>query len=192
MDKPEAKILFAEGVRMQNVTTLTNDFNLQRKMRPELGKSVGHLVLSWSKEDLPKLTYSVMLEHAKEYLQKKGIRDTQYVVVRHHNRSHPHLHMGSLNRSITKGLRSPIRIITHAISRLKGSLPENTFTIWGKGKEQVNRQSLNGKEKIRYELYDAIKADMKKSTNWKELKSKLAIRGIGIEIGGYFVSIHTE
>ncbi|SDF77416.1 hypothetical protein SAMN05421827_101498 [Pedobacter terrae] len=73
VDKPEAKILFAEGVRMQNATTLTNDFNLQRKMRPEMGKAVRHLVLSWSREDLPKLTDKVMLEHAKEYMQKMGV-----------------------------------------------------------------------------------------------------------------------
>ena len=89
VDKPEAKILFAEGLRMQNATTLTNDFNLQRKMRQELGKAVGHLVLSCSKEDLPKLTDEVMLEHAKEYMHKMGIRDTQHVVVHHHDRLHP-------------------------------------------------------------------------------------------------------
>lgn len=76
VDKPEAKILFAKGVMMQNATMLTNNFNLQRKMRPELGKSVGHLALSWSKEDLAKLTDKIMLEHAKEYMQKMGIRVT--------------------------------------------------------------------------------------------------------------------
>lgn len=179
VDKPEAKILFAEGVRMQNATTLTNDFNLQRKMRPELGKAVGHLVLSWSKEDLPKLNDAIMLKHAKEYMQKMGIRDTQYVVVRHHDKSHPHLHV-VYNRVDNKG-----ETITdkNNYSRNIKACRELTLKYgyhWGKGKEQVNRQALNGREKVRYELYDAIKADMKKSTNWKELEAKLTVRGIGI------------
>jgi hypothetical protein len=179
VDKPEAKILFAEGVRMQNATTLTNDFNLQRKMRPELGKAVGHLVLSWSKEDLPKLTDSVMLEHAKEYMRKMGIRDTQYVVVRHHDRLHPHLHV-VYNRVDNKGAT-----ITDKNNYARNIKACRELTLkygyhWGKGKEQVNRQALNGREKIRYELYDAIKAAMKTSKNWKGLEKQLAKQGIGI------------
>jgi hypothetical protein len=70
VDRQEAKILAAEGVRMQNASTLTQGFNLQRKMRPELGKAVGHLVLSWSKEDLTKLSDEIMVEQAKEYMEK--------------------------------------------------------------------------------------------------------------------------
>lgn len=179
VDKPDAKILFAEGVRMQNATTLTNDFNLQRKMRPELGKAVGHLVLSWSNEDLPKLTDKIMLEHAKEYMQKMGIRDTQYIVVRHHDKSHPHLHV-VYNRVDNKG-----ETITDKNNYARNIKACRELTLkygyhWGKGKEQVNRQALNGREKVRYELYDTIKVAMKTSTNWKELESKLAIRGIGI------------
>lgn len=179
VDKPEAKILFAEGVRMQNAATLTNDFNLQRKMRLELGKAVGHLVLSWSKEDLAKLTDKIMLEHAKEYMQKMGIRDTQYVVVRHHDRLHPHLHV-VYNRVDNKGAT-----ITDKNNYARNIKVCKELTLkygyhWGKGKEQVNRQALNGREKVRYELYDVIKAALKTSKNWKELESKLAIRGIGI------------
>jgi hypothetical protein len=50
----------------------------------------------------------------------------------------------------------------------------------GKGKEQVNRQALKGKEKIRYELYDAIKAAMKTATTWKGLEAELAKQGVKI------------
>lgn len=50
----------------------------------------------------------------------------------------------------------------------------------GEGKDVVNRQALKGREKIRYELYDAIKAAMKTSTNWKGLEVELAKQGVGI------------
>lgn len=164
---------------MQNAATLTNDFNLQRKMRPELGKAVGHLVLSWSKEDLSKLTDSIMLEHAKEYMQKMGIRDTQYVVVRHHDKLHPHLHV-VYNRVDNKG--ATITDKNNYARNIKAcrELTQKYGYHWGKGKQQVNRQALNGREKIRYELYDAIKAAMKTSRNWKELEAKLTVMGIGI------------
>jgi len=38
-------------------------------MRPELGKAVGHLVLSWIEDDLSKLSDEIMVERAKEYMK---------------------------------------------------------------------------------------------------------------------------
>jgi hypothetical protein len=179
VDKQEAKILAAEGVRMQNASTLTHDFNLQRKMRPELGKAVGHFVLSWSKEDLVKLSDDIMVERAKEYMEKVGIRDTQFVVVRHSDREHPHLHL-IYNRVDNNG-----KTISDKNNFAKNVKACKEITVkygyhLGEGKEQVNRQALKGKERIRYELYDAIKAAMKTATTWKELEAALTKEGIKI------------
>ncbi|WP_419700075.1 relaxase/mobilization nuclease domain-containing protein [Mucilaginibacter sp. NFX135] len=179
VEKQQAKILTAEGVRMQNASTLAHDFNLQRKMRPELGKAVGHLVLSWSKEDLAKLSDDIMVERAKEYMEKVGIRDTQYVIVRHSDRAHPHLHL-IYNRVDNKG-----KTINDKNNFAKNVKACKEITLkygyhLGEGKEQVNRQALKGKEKIRYELYDAIKAAMKTATTWKGLEAELAKQGIKI------------
>jgi Relaxase/Mobilisation nuclease domain len=179
VDRQEAKILAAEGVRMQNASTLAHDFNLQRKMRPELGKAVGHLVLSWSKEDLAKLNDDIMVERAKEYMEKVGIRDTQFLVVRHSDREHPHLHL-IYNRVDNNG-----KTISDKNNFAKNVKACKEITLkygyhLGEGKEQVNRQALNGKEKIRYELYDAIKAAMKTATTWKGLEVELAKQEIGV------------
>jgi hypothetical protein len=179
VEKQQAKILTAEGVRMQNASTLAHDFNLQRKMRPELGKAVGHLVLSWSKEDLAKLSDDIMVERAKEYMEKVGICDTQFVIVRHNDRAHPHLHL-IYNRVDNNG-----KTISDKNNFAKNVKACKEITLkygyhLGEGKEQVNRQALKGKEKIRYELYDAIKTAMKTATNWKELEAELAKQGIKI------------
>ncbi|TFF33477.1 relaxase/mobilization nuclease domain-containing protein [Mucilaginibacter psychrotolerans] len=180
VDKQQAKILAAEGVRMQNASTLAHDFNLQRKMRPELGKAVGHLVLSWSKEDLAKLSDDIMVERAKEYMGKVGIRDTQYVIVRHSDRAHPHLHL-IYNRVDNSG-----KTISDKNNFAKNVKACKEITLkygyhLGEGKEKVNRQALKGKEKIRYELYDAIKAALKTAANWKGLEAELAKQGIKID-----------
>ncbi len=179
VEKQKAKILTAEGVRMQNASTLAHDFNLQRKMRPELGKAVGHLVLSWSKEDLAKLSDDIMVERAKEYMEKVGIRNTQFVMVRHSDRDHPHLHL-IYNRVDNKG-----KTISDKNNFAKNVKACKEITLkygyhLGEGKEQVNRQALKGKEKIRYELYDAIKAAMKTAPTWKGLETELAKQGIKI------------
>ena len=34
-----------------------------------------------------------MAQVAKEYMKKMGIKDTQYVIVRHHNTPNPHCHL---------------------------------------------------------------------------------------------------
>ncbi|WP_439697972.1 relaxase/mobilization nuclease domain-containing protein [Mucilaginibacter sp. AW1-7] len=179
VDKQDAKILAAEGVRMQNTSTLAHDFNLQRKLRPELGKAVGHLVLSWSKEDLAKLNDDIMVERAKEYMEKVGIRDTQFVIVRHSDRAHPHLHL-IYNRVDNNG-----KTISDKNNFAKNVKACKEITLkygyhLGEGKEKVNRQALKGKEKIRFELYDAIKAAMKTATTWKGLEAALAKQGIKI------------
>ena len=46
------------------------------------------------------------------------------------------------------------------------------------GKERVNRQQLKGQDKIKYELFDAIRAASKKVKSINELKQVLAKQGI--------------
>ena len=40
-------------------------------------------------EDKPRLTNEFMVQIAKEYMEKMGIKDTQYVIVRHYNTPNP-------------------------------------------------------------------------------------------------------
>lgn len=180
LGKQDATIIEAEGVRMQNATAITQDFNMQRQMRPGLGRAVGHLVLSWSREDLSKLNEEVMTERAREYMEKMNIRNTQYVVVRHHDREHPHIHI-VYNRVDNNG-----KTITdkNNFERNIKACKEITLKYGyhlGQGKQQVNRLALRGKEKIRYELYDAIKSAVKHSYSWKTLETHLQKQGIGIQ-----------
>lgn len=180
VDKIEAVILDASGVRMQNTAAITQDFNLQRKSRPGLGKAVGHLILSWSKEDLPKLNSAIMVERAKEYMEKMNICNTQFVIVRHNDRENPHIHI-IYNRVDNKGITIPDNN-NYAINiKVCKEMTLKYGYHLGKDKEQVNRQALTGKEKLRHELYDAIKLSVKQSVNWKSFESNLQAKGVQIE-----------
>ena len=180
LEKPEAKIISAEGVRIQDAKSITQGFNLQRKLRPGLGKAVGHLVLSWSREDLPKLNDEVMLARANEYMKKMGITGTQCLIVRHHDRQHPHLHI-VYNRVDNSGKTiTDKNDYTRNIKACKEITLKYGYHL-GEGKDLVNRQALKGKEKLRHELYDAIKSALKHSVDWKGFENRLKLKDVGVD-----------
>lgn len=62
-------------------------------MNPDIKKPVGHISLSYSVEDVPKLTDRKIIDLTHEYMKAMGIVNTQYIIVRHHDREHPHVHV---------------------------------------------------------------------------------------------------
>ncbi|MEI3438665.1 MAG: relaxase/mobilization nuclease domain-containing protein [Bacteroides uniformis] len=91
--KKDSEIIHVNGLRTDSAKTITQDFNFQRMLNPRLGKAVGHIILSWNTEDKNKLNNDIMLSAAKRYLSKLDIRDTQCLMVRHHDRQHDHIHI---------------------------------------------------------------------------------------------------
>ena len=120
-----------------------------------------------------------MLARAKEYMQKMGIGNTQYVVVRHSDRAHPHLHL-IYNRVDYDGRTlSDQNNFARNIQACREITDKYGYHL-GEGKGEVNREALRGKEKVRYELYDAIKAELKTARSWKMLEAGLLSKGISI------------
>ena len=179
VQKHDAVILDGAGLRMREVNQIIDDFNLQRKYNPNLGQAVGHIALSWSINDLAKLNDEVMVNMAKEYLQKMKIQETQYLIVKHRDRDHPHIHI-VYNRVDNDGKTIPDNFQKQRnVVVCKDMTMKHGFYL-SPGKEQVNRQQLKGEDKIKYELYDAIKSASKKVKNMDELKRVLAKQGIGM------------
>jgi len=175
--KKDAVILDAIGVRIDQVAHITHDFNLGRKMNPALGQAVGHIALNWSPNDLPKLSDELMLAVAQEYLVKMKIQDTQLMIVRHHDKTHPHLHI-VYNRVDNRG-----KTISDKYQHIKNAKVCKELTLKhgffiAAGKEQVNRQQLKGADKVKYELFDAINAEVRWVNSMDELKACLSAKGI--------------
>lgn len=72
-------MLEARGVEPPGVREMVEDFEDQARLNPRLQQNVGHISLSFSPEDAPKLTDERMTQIAREYMQKMGITDTQYL-----------------------------------------------------------------------------------------------------------------
>ncbi|RWY57541.1 mobilization protein [Mucilaginibacter gilvus] len=177
VQKNDAVILDAAGVRMQQVNQIINDFNLQRKYNPNLGKAVGHIALSWSVNDAAKLKDEVMVNIAKEYLLKMKIQDTQYLIVKHRDKNHPHIHI-VYNRVSNNGKTISDNFQKQRNVQVAKELTLKHGLYISPGKERVNRQQLRGEDKIKYELFDAIRSASKKVKNINELKQVLAKQGI--------------
>ena len=68
-------------------------FEIQAKCHP-LKKPVRHYIMTFPPEDKGKLEdSSKMMLIIKEYMKEQGMLKTQYLVVRHNNTEHPHVHI---------------------------------------------------------------------------------------------------
>jgi hypothetical protein len=77
---------------------LTREFEAVRQQRPDIGKPVEHVALSFARDDRS-LSNDEMARLADEYLKRRGhdADRVQHVVVRHRDKDHQHCHI-LLNR----------------------------------------------------------------------------------------------
>jgi hypothetical protein len=104
LDKDKARLIYAEGVRLKDKESIIHSFITQSKSNPNISKPVAHISLDFSVQDKDRLTDKVMAGMAMEYMQKMGYRNTQYIIVRHHDTDHPHIHI-VINRIDNEGKR---------------------------------------------------------------------------------------
>ena len=88
-----AELLEVEGVFADSTKSMIRSFAMQRSGRKEIKQPVGHIPISFAPEDRARMTNGFMLQLAKGYMQEMGIKNTQYIIVRHHNTDNEHLHI---------------------------------------------------------------------------------------------------
>lgn len=177
--KEESRILEAEGVMPPEVKDMVQDFKDQTMLNPRLKNTVGHISLSFSPKDTPRMTDALMTRIAKEYMQKMGITDTQYLLVRHLDQPHPHCHL-VYNRVGNNGQTISDKNIKIRNAKVCRELTEKYGLYLASGKDDVRRERLREPDKTRYEIYDAIKGCLPKCKSWNELEGKLKEQGIGV------------
>lgn len=175
-----AELLEAEGVFADNTKSMIRSFAMQRSGRKEVKQPVGHIPISFAPEDKGRMTNDFMLQLAKEYMQEMGIKDTQYIIVRHHNTDNEHLHI-VYNRidndlkliSVNNDYKRNIKVCE--------KLKDKYDLTYGKGKEKVKREKLNNPDKVKYYIHDAIKTVLSDCKNPADLRFELLKFGINLE-----------
>ena len=180
LGKEQAALLHAEGVLVESKQDIIRSFCMQTEMNPGLKKPVGHIALSYSVVDAPKLTDEKMVQLAQEYMREMKITDTQYIIVRHQDREHPHVHI-VFNRIDNNGKTISDSNDMYRNEQVCKKLKEKHGLYFAKGKEQVKQHRLKEPDKTKYEIYTAVKNEIGKLRNWQQLKEQLTEKGIGIQ-----------
>ncbi|WP_229204282.1 relaxase/mobilization nuclease domain-containing protein [Dyadobacter alkalitolerans] len=118
-----------------------------------------------------------MKQRALEYMEKMKITGSQFILVEHRDKNRPHLHI-IYNRVNNEGKTISDRFQKERNHKVCKEITLKYGYHLGKGKQQVTRQHLKGADKVRYELFDAIKSASATAARWNELSAKLARQGI--------------
>lgn len=177
----KARLIDSKDVRLDNNATIAASMQGQADDKPgrKLKNPVYHISLNFAHEDAPKLTDGLMAEIAREYMKRMGIVNTQYVTCCHTDREHPHLHIVA-NKVDNDG--NTISDRNDAIRNVAvcKALTREYGLHFSKGKEKVKRDRLRGKDKVKYQIHDAIKASLPRCNSWSELCDRLAKQGIRV------------
>lgn len=177
--KEQSRILAAEGVTPPNVREMVQDFKDQTLLNPRIKNAVGHISLSFSSKDAPRMTDALMLDIAKEYMQRMGITDMQYLLVRHLDQPHPHCHL-VYNRVGNNGQTISDKNIKIRNTKVCRSLTEKYGLHLAPGKESVRRERLREPDNTKYEIYDTIKTCLPNCGSWNDLELRLKGQGISM------------
>ncbi|MDR1682486.1 MAG: relaxase/mobilization nuclease domain-containing protein, partial [Candidatus Symbiothrix sp.] len=173
----QTELLAAEGVRYKSRESIVRSFVTQAGMNPKVSKTVGHISLDFSAQDKDKLTNVKMVQIAKEYMAKMGITDTQYIIGRHYDKEHPHIHI-VFNRIDNNGKTISDKNDRYRSEKICKELTEKHGLYFAQGKETVKVHRLKEPDKTKYEIYDVLKVAVLKCKNWNELKKELQKQSI--------------
>ena len=180
LDKDKGtQIVAFDGLFMENKDTIAMSFDVQWQMNNKVSKPVGHIALSFSKEDEPRLTNRVMASIALEYMERMGIRDTQFFIARHFDKEHPHVHI-AFNRIDNNGNTISDRNERLRSTRICKELTQKYGLHMANGKDNVKREWLKEPDRTKYELYDILKTEVGRCGNWSVLAANLKRQGVEV------------
>jgi hypothetical protein len=121
-----------------------------------------------------------MVQLAKEYMEEMGIKNTQYIIVRHHNVDNEHIHI--VYNRIDNNLK--LISVNHDYKRnikVCKKLKDKHSLTYGKDKERGKREKLREPDKAKYYIHDAIKSVLPGCKTPNDLRYNLQKFGIELE-----------
>ena len=178
--KKDTVVVASFGVSLASNATITASFKAQAKARPGVKNFVGHISLSFSPSDKDKVNNDLMAQIAREYMRRMGIINTQFVVFRHQDQPHPHVHI-VYNRVNNEGDAITGDCNFRKSATITKALTREYGLTFGKGKKNVRRERLKGKDVIKYRIYDEVNASLKGCSSWQDLRKALSPKGISLD-----------
>lgn len=175
----KAEILDSDGVMLDDPEAIIESFNFQTELNPRILKPVGHISLNFSAQDQEKLSSELMVQIARDYMSRMGITDTQYLIGRHYDKEHPHVHL-VFNRIDYNGYAITDRYERTRSEKICKDLTREYNLYFAPGKEKVKENRLREPDKTKYEIYHSLKTILPQCTNWNQLIQELKDQNIGV------------
>ena len=179
--KDDARLIYYKDVRADSNKTIA--MSMQGQTDDKIGRAIKnpvyHVSLNFAQQDAEKITDDFMVKIAQEYLQRMGMINTQYIICRHTDKQHPHLHL-IINRVNNDG-----QVISDQNDRLRSIRICRELTLkYGlympRGKQKVKKERLRGSDRIKYNMYSAIKEALEECEDWRTFQNRLTQKGIGM------------
>lgn len=163
IDKGYGQLLESRGVRDFNKKLLVSDFIARQKVNPKLSRCVWHTTLSFQDQ----LSSDEMLCIAKDWMERMELSNTQYIVVRHTDTEHHHLHIVA-NRIDDDGATvsdSNNWKRSEKICRTLTEIFKLTPLPEYRDEEKINRKKLKGRDLLKTDINRIIERVIAESTD---------------------------
>ena len=183
--KKSATLLAYEGVCAINNKTIADSFQIQASMRPKVKSPVKHVSLAFSPQDTihfpdDEKGNALMVEIAKKWMEQMGIRNTQYIIARHHDTEHPHCHI-VFNRIDNDG-----NLISDSNERIRNAkvcralTKEYKLYFAPKNSKARNKSRLRPHQLRKYNLRSSTLDALAASRSWHDFFRMLKEKGIDV------------
>ena len=175
----EARLLYSEGLLTDTPKDIIDGFECQRHLNSRVRHWCGHISLSYSPKDAERMSDEFMVKLALEYMDRIGIKNTQFIIVRHLDKEHPHCHI-VYNRVDNDGKCVSDSFEYYRNNEICDEMKKKYGLTYGENKDNVKTQSLKGRPKIRQEIYLAVQAAKRSAKDWTTFQRELAQKGVTV------------
>lgn len=183
--KKSATLLAHEGVCTVSNKTIADSFQIQAAIRPKVKSPVKHVSLAFSPQDTARFPNdekgdALMAEIAWKWMERMGIRNTQYIIARHHDTEHPHCHI-VFNRIDNDG-----NLISDSNERIRNAkvcralTKEYKLYFAPKNSKARNKSRLRPHQLRKYNLRSSTLDALAVSRSWHDFLHMLKEKGIDV------------
>jgi hypothetical protein len=188
VDKGEA-IVLDTNLSSESVIKQTKEFNIVRQQKPNLSKAVYHVSLNLPYEDANKLSDEKFANLAIDYLEGMGFNENQYIVYKHFDVEHSHIHIVANRVNFSGNVVSDSQDYKRSEALIRKLEQKYNLTELVR-KEQSNVLSKGEIEKClrtgdvpeRLELQNILIEILNQKLLMKDFIDKLKLKGVNVKI----------
>lgn len=203
VDKGEA-IVLDTNLSSESVIKQTKEFNIVRQQKPNLSKAVYHVSLNLPYNDANKLSNHEFLNLAGDYLEGMGFDENQYIVYKHFDVDHSHIHIVANRVNFSGNVVSDSQDYKRSEAlirkleqkyKLTELIRKEESNVLSKG--EIEKCLRTGDVPERLELQNILNEVLNQNLLMKDFIEKLRLKGINVKINqsqttGYISGISFE